>query len=243
MTLDLLCLSPHPDDAELCCGGWLALAGSRGQAAGIVDLSAGELATNGTVAQRADEAAAASRVLGLAHRENLGLPDGGLASTDEAQVRALVETLRRLRPQLLLAPWREARHPDHAATSQLAHRASFLAGLVRYAPELGSPHRPRVVWYPQRHEVSASFVVDITSVVATKHRAIAAHASQVGPGDDTLLNRPVGLAAWEVRDRYWGASIGVAHGEPYLLDGPVPVADPLGHFQAHPDVPALVPPR
>jgi len=44
-----------------------------------------------------------------------------------------------------------------------------------------------------------------------------------------------------VRDRYWGATIGVAHGEPYLLGGPVPLSDPLAHFLAHPAVPVLVP--
>ena len=155
----------------------------------------------------------------------------------------MVLVLRQLRPTLVLAPWHEARHPDHVATSLLARRATFLAGLVRYAPELGAPHRPRTLWYPQRHETQASFVVDISAVVATKHRSIAAHASQVGTGTATLLNQPVGHAAWEVRDRYWGASIGVTHGEPYRVDGPVPLQDPLAHYAAHPALPALVPPR
>ena len=86
-------------------------------------------------------------------------------------------------------------------------------------------------------------MVDITAMASTKARAIAAHASQLGPGTETLVNQPIGAGAWEVRDRYWGATIGVAHGEPYLLGAPVPVSDPVAHFQAHPAVPALVPPR
>jgi bacillithiol biosynthesis deacetylase BshB1 len=242
VTLDLVCFSPHPDDAELSCGGWLALAGTRGQKAGIVDLSAGELATNGTPAVRAAEAAESTHRLGLAHRENLGLPDGGLAP-DDAQIRAVVEVLRRLTPTLALAPWTEARHPDHAAAGVLLKRATFLAGLAKFAPELGAPYRPRLLHYPQRHEVRPDFVVDISSVVDTKRSAIAAHVSQFGPGAATLVNQPVGHGAWEVRDRYWGASIGVAFGEPYLLGTPVPLSDPLAHFEAHPGLPALVPPR
>ncbi|MEZ4323092.1 MAG: bacillithiol biosynthesis deacetylase BshB1 [Myxococcota bacterium] len=240
--IELVCFSPHPDDAELSCGGWLALAADRGQSVGIVDLSAGELATNGSVAVRAAEAAAAAGVLGLSHRENLGLPDGHLAVVED-QVRAVVEVLRRLRPALALAPWTHARHPDHAATGALLQRAVFHAGLAKYAPELGSPHRPRLLHYPQRHEVRPDFVVDITAVVDRKRAAIAAHVSQVGPGAATLVNQPVGHGAWDVRDRYWGATIGVAYGEPYLLGTPVPLSDPLAHFAAHPALPALVPPR
>lgn len=242
MSLDLLCLSPHPDDAELCCGGLLALTGLRGQKAGVLDCSAGELATNGTVEIREHEALAAAEILGLAHRDNLGLPDGGIDERDACQVHAVVAALRELRPALLLVPWPEARHPDHEATGRLGRRAAFLAGLVRYEPGLGAPHRPRLVYYPQRHEVRADFVVDISQVAEQKQRAIAAHASQVGGGRETLLNGPVGLAAWNVRDRYWGASIGVELGEPYRLDGAVPMADPVSVLAGAP-TPALVPAR
>ncbi len=53
----------------------------------------------------------------------------------------------------------------------------------------------------------------------------------------------MGLGAFEARDRYWGASIGVAFGEPYALSGPVPLGDPVAHFRAHPHPPTLVPDR
>jgi LmbE family N-acetylglucosaminyl deacetylase len=136
----------------------------------------------------------------------------------------------------------EARHPDHSETGHLVRRAVFFAGLAKYAPELGAPHRPtRLIHYPQRQEARPDFVVDITAVAARKRAAILAHGSQVGPGEATLLNHPLGTAAWEVRDRYWGASIGVELGEPYVLGGPVPLADPVAHFCAHPQTPVLVP--
>ncbi len=243
--LDLLAFGPHPDDVELSCGGWVARATVDGHRVGVVDLTAGELATNGDVVERAAEADAAARALGLTLRENLGLPDGGLRADDDAQVDAVVEVLRRLRPSLVLAPWIEARHPDHAAAGRLIERAVFFAGLAKHRPELGAPARPgRLVFYPQRHEARPDFVVDVTTIYPVKQAAIACHATQFGAGGaKTLVNAPVGLGAFEARDRYWGATIGVPLGEPYLLRGPVPLTDPVAHFAAHPHPPALVPPR
>lgn len=241
MTLDILAFGAHPDDVEICCGGWLALAADRGQRTGIVDLTRGELGTNGTVEIRAREAAAAAEILGVAVRENLSLPDGGLLATDPDQLAGLVGALRRHRPALALAPWTDARHPDHTATAELAQRAAFFAGLRKYRPDLGDPWRPaRLLMYPERHDGRADLVVDVSAVYGRKQASIAAHASQLG-GAATILTASLGIDAFAVRDRYWGATIGVSHGEPYILGGPVPVSDPLAHFAAHPAVPVLVP--
>lgn len=246
MNLDLMVLGPHPDDAELCAGGWLALCAQRGQRACIVDMTRGEAASRGTVEVRALEAASAAEVLGLSFRENLGLPDTGLNPADEGQVHAVVRAFRKHRPAIVVAPWTEARHPDHAAAGQLAHRAHFLAGLKQYAPELGTPFRPgRLLHAAHRQDVRPDFVVDITSVVEDKRRAVACHVSQVGDGvsSDRLIGQALGVGAFEVRDRYWGATIGVEFGEPYVNGGPVPVSDPVEHFAAHPQTPVLRPPR
>lgn len=241
MTLDLLAFGAHPDDVEICCGGFLLLAGDRGQRAGIVDLTRGELATNGTPEIRAVEAADAAEVLGLAVRENLALPDGGLLADDPVQLAALVGALRRHRPTIALAPWTEARHPDHAATGRLAERAAFFSGLRNYRPDLGAPWRPlRWLAYAERVDTRPDLVVDTSDVQDRKWAAVACHRSQFG-GRETILTRSLGIDAFTVRDRYWGASIGVAHGEPYLLGAPVPVSDPIAHFAAHPAVPVLVP--
>ncbi|MEZ4234728.1 MAG: bacillithiol biosynthesis BshC [Myxococcota bacterium] len=190
---------------------------------------------------RAAEAADAASVLGLAARECLGLPDGGLRADDDAQVDAVVAVLRRLRPALLLAPHPDARHPDHAAAAHLVRRAAFFAGLVRHRPALGAPHRPqRILAYPDRQELRPDLVVDTTAGFERKLAAVRCHRSQLH-GAPTPLTDPVGIEAWTVRDRYWGASIGVRYGEPYQVVGPVPVADPVAHFAAHPAPPALVP--
>ena len=118
---DLLAFGAHPDDVELSCGGWLALAASRGQRVVIVDLTRGELATNGSPTIRAAEAEAAAEVLGVAVRENLELPDGELRADDPDQIAAVVEAMRHHRPTLALGPWVEARHPDQGASMREGH--------------------------------------------------------------------------------------------------------------------------
>lgn len=242
---DLLAIGPHPDDVELSCGGWLALAHQRGQQVVIVDLSQGERATNGTPAERSAEAQWAAERLGVAARLNLGLPDCEIDDHDPQQIQAVVASIRSYRPALLLAPWTAARHPDHAAAGALAKRAGFLAGVANFHPELGDPWRlSRLIHYPQRQDATPDFVVDVTAVIAEKRAAIACHASQFGARPvETLINNPLGLGAFETRDRYWGASIGVEFGEPYILGAPVPLQDPIAHFSAHPAQPVWMPPR
>src|SRR5271169_3330645 len=98
MKLDILVLAAHPDDAEISCGGTLAKHISMGYSVGIVDLTRGELGTRGTPAVRDKEAATASKILGLAARENLQLMDGFFSSTKEAQLK-VVGAVRKYQPE------------------------------------------------------------------------------------------------------------------------------------------------
>jgi bacillithiol biosynthesis deacetylase BshB1 len=253
--LDVLAFGPHPDDVELCCGGTLARLGALGYRTGVVDLTAGELASNGTPGTRAAEAAAAAAVLGLSVRENLGLPDGFLdASAGYAdapaqrgantQVARIVEVLRRLRPELVLAPYPAARHPDHEAASELVTRAVFFAGLARFATE---PQRPRftprqVLYYQMRFAFTPSVIVDTSAAAAAKGAAIACYASQVARAPaarETLANAPLALSALAARDAYYGSMIGTASAEPFHLHSAVALADPVAHFRANAFAPPL----
>ena len=111
--LDLLVIAAHPDDAEISIGGTILATLAGGHRVGIVDLTRGELSSRGTPDIRAQETAAATEVLGVQFRTCLGLPDGSVRDTDEAR-EALVEVIRQTRPRVLLAPWRDDLHPDHA---------------------------------------------------------------------------------------------------------------------------------
>ena len=140
MELDLLAVAPHPDDAEFFCGGLLALSVSRGYRVGVLDLSEGELASQGSVATRQQEAAASTAALGLTVRMNLGLPDGNLGGgrlggpclPREAQLARVVAAFRSLRPKVLVLPYWSDRHPDHPGASGLCDDAIFLAGARNY---------------------------------------------------------------------------------------------------------------
>ncbi|HYW31150.1 MAG TPA: PIG-L family deacetylase, partial [Gemmatimonas sp.] len=81
-TLDLLAIAAHRDDAELTCGGTLIRAVDAGRQVGVLDLTQGEMGTRGSAAIRAAESEAAARVMGLATRENLELPDAGIRNDD-----------------------------------------------------------------------------------------------------------------------------------------------------------------
>ena len=74
--VDALAFGAHPDDVEIFCGGVMVRLAQLGYRTGVIDLTRGELASRGTPEERAREADAAAKVLGLAFRENLGLPDG-----------------------------------------------------------------------------------------------------------------------------------------------------------------------
>ncbi|UCF36455.1 MAG: bacillithiol biosynthesis deacetylase BshB1 [Acidobacteriota bacterium] len=236
MTVDVLAFGPHPDDIELTCAGTLLRLASEGYATGVVSLTAGELGTRGTVETRAREFDAAAAVLGTRVHRILNLPDGGLSSC-ESQKREVIETIRELRPRIVLAPYWEDRHPDHANGSKLVSEASFLAGLSRI--ETGQPaHRPvRVLFYPCRYEFKPSFIVDVSDFHERKVQAIHCYQSQFG-GDsadgagqvETNISHPGFLEAVIARARQYGSYIGVAYGEPFLVREPMKLNDPVAFF-------------
>ena len=247
--VDVLAFGPHPDDVELFCGGTMLRLAELGHSTGVVDLTRGEQASHGTPEERAREAAAAAAELGLAFRDNLGLPDTGLAPTPE-QLAVVVGVLRRRRPELVLAPWIEDRHPDHAAAGALVARAVYFAGVRRFAasppddpgaPAADARFVPRqLLFYAMRHRMTPSFIVDTSSVAARKARAIACYASQIsrrgtgGDADPTLISSPRATEAIDVRDRYYGSMIGVSHGEPLRSPNVPGLVDPVRQFRDNP---------
>lgn len=229
---DIAGICAHPDDAELVMGGTVVLEARRGRRVALVDLTRGESGSRGTPQQREAEAAEAARILGVAHRESLGLPDGALSPTTE-QKDVLVAALRRLRPRVVIAQHWDQRHPDHAAASRIVYEASFLAGLKNYKPELGPPFRPfKIAYTPgvtEPAEIPPSFVVDITSAWDTKMKAIRAFASQFTPEPGETVSLPFDRFqhAVEVHARRQGQRIGVDFGEAFVTRETLQVEDLL----------------
>lgn len=226
LACDALAVGPHPDDVEIAAAGTLLQLRDAGMAIGVVDCTRGEKGSRGTQQERDAEAAAAAALLGCAFRANLGLPDAGVRADDDRGCDLLVAALRQAKPKLLLGPLAHDVHPDHVAAAKLVERAWFLAGLKNHQPQLGAPWRPRLfLRYPGNRQPVPTLVVDVSAVAARKAEVVRCYRSQTNPPDrgHLVLGLDVVERA-EVRDRFHGASIGVARGEAFVHDGPLPVA-------------------
>ncbi len=219
MERTLLVIAPHPDDAELGCGGTLALAASQGWRVVILDLTRGEMASNASPEEREAEARQAARLLGVAERHCAGLPDGQLEAA--SSLRQVVAAVRSHRPQILMGPYHRDRHPDHQVAGQLLPRAAHLAGLPRYRVP-GEPWRPRVILqYFINEHTHPQVLVDVSGVHHLKRKALATYRSQFCPRGRrvTVLNRPAYLQYILARDRYFGALRGVEAAEGFMMAG------------------------
>ena len=190
-----LAIYAHPDDPDVSCGGTLAAWAAAGCEVHTVICTDGGKGSadprtepKELIAVRAEEAAAAAAVLGLAGQEFLGFPDGELE--DEAWFReALVAAVRRLRPDVVLGHDPTAvffgqdyfNHRDHRITEfAVLDAVSPAAAMPHYFPEAGPAHQVSSVL------LSGTLVpdvwVDITHTVEAKGAAVACHRSQFPEG-------------------------------------------------------------
>jgi bacillithiol biosynthesis deacetylase BshB1 len=224
MPVDLLVFGPHPDDLEIGLGGTIARHAASGSSVGLCDLTAGELGSNGSPAERASEASEAARVLGAAWRENLGWPDGGIVPSPEI-LRSAVDLLRRERPKVVAIPYWDDRHPDHGAASRVLDLAVFRSGLRRYVTD-AAPWRPEwICYYFINNSTTPSFVVDVSAHYEVKRRALACHRTQFAPtGDEAVPTRLTASTFGQLiesRDAQFGAQAGVAFAEGLVVREPI----------------------
>ena len=235
MSIDLLVFGPHPDDLEIGLGGTIARHTADGHVVGLCDLTEGEMSSNGTVAERRDEAAAAARVLGAAWRENLRWPDGDIAPTPE-MVRSAVDLIRRHRPRTIAIPYWDDRHPDHVAASHVLRLAAYKSRLRRYETGAESWSPEWICYYFINDSVTPSFVVDVSAHYERKREALACHRTQFQPDGGgavaTRLSAPTFRQLIESRDAQFGALAGVAYAEGIVVREPVQRAGILKHERA-----------
>ena len=224
-TLDVMVIAPHPDDAELGMGGAILKMLSDGLAVGILDLTDGEPTPHGSVEIRAAETDAATKVLGVSWRQNLGLTNRSLEPTLEARAK-LAGVIRQAKPKWLFAPYWVDAHPDHVAATKLVDDARFWAKLSK-TDMPGEPFHPeRIFNYYCVHlkmHAQPQFVLDISDYWEKKLESIKCYHSQFVTGrehmDPSFLDRLRDEAA------FWGKSIGVKYGEPYTSREPLGLTD------------------
>lgn len=226
MNLDILAFAAHPDDIELAASGTLMKHIALGKKVGIIDLTQGELGSRGTIQTRYEEAAEASRIMGISHRENLKMADG-FFEINEANKRLIIEQIRRFRPAIVLANAIEDRHPDHGRASQLVSEACFLSGLRKvettFEGESQMAFRPSFVYhYIQDHYIKPDFVVDVTEFAERKMEAILAYKTQFYNPNSNEPQTPISgkefLDFVKARMAQFGRSLQVPYAEGFTVE-------------------------
>lgn len=213
---DVVCVGAHPDDVEIGMGATVAGMVRDGLSVVIVDLTDGEPTPAGSRETRLAEAEHAARVLGVAGRRTLDLPNRSLSDTPEARA-ALAEVLRELRPQVVFGPYPQDAHPDHIAAASIVQAARFW-GKLHKTEMRGEPHyTARLYRYMAVHMrlfVEPSFVMDVSDTIGVKMQALSAYESQFHANE---ANRGV-LGSVEQAATMWGSLIGASAGEPFYGD-------------------------
>ncbi len=226
MNLDILVFGAHPDDAEIGMGGTIALLADNGFKVGVVDLTRGEMSTRGDVNTRKKEAKRASKILGLKLRDNLELPDGRLEVVDE-YIKMVIWQIRKYKPKLVFAPYKNDRHPDHIAASNLVKTAVFHSGVGKYDTsdenEQQEPHRPvKLYYYMQAFKFEPKFIVDISNYFDKKMKSVFAYKTQFynprSKEPNTFISDPKFTRYLESRSGFYGFQIGKDYGEPFYSE-------------------------
>lgn len=217
--IDVLAIAAHPDDVEQTCGGTLLRMAEAGYSTGIIDLTAGDMGTRGSPEIRVAESEAAAKILGVSHRENLHFPDARLENSMPGRM-TVAHRIRVLRPQTVILPYWEGRHPDHYRAAEIGYEACFLAGLKKL-DQYTEPHRPHKIIYSSIYaNVTPSFVVDISRHFEKRMESLFAYRSQYGstkegehlfPDEAEIRERLASVA------RFYGNLIGVKYGEPFAV--------------------------
>lgn len=231
--LDVLAIAAHRDDVEQTCGGTLLKMAQKGQRAGILDLTQGEMGTRGSADDRAREAAEAAQLLRVSWREALSIPDGRVENT-YANRLLIASVIRRTRPRVVILPYWKGRHPDHYTCSTVGYEACFLAGLKKLdipgslaregvqhpSAENLAPHRPfKIVYATLYYDVRPTFVVDICEQFETRLASLMAYKTQFADQEE---GRGIFPAHEEIRDRihsmarFYGMMAGVKYAEPFV---------------------------
>jgi bacillithiol biosynthesis deacetylase BshB1 len=234
-SLDVLAIAAHRDDVEQTCGGTMLKMSQLGHRTGILDLTQGEMGTRGSAEHRKREAEVAAKILAVAWRRALDLPDGRVENTWENRLK-IAQVVREQRPRVVILPYWKGRHPDHYTASILGYEACFLAGLAKldvsqtlstqhssFSETLaahGAPHRPfKILYATLYYDIRPTFVVDITGQFDARFESLMAYKSQFSDqeaGKDLFPARAEIHSRIEAMARFYGMLGGVKYAEPFL---------------------------
>ena len=228
--VDILAFGAHPDDVECSAAGVILKHIAMGRTVAIADLTAGETGNFGDAEMRRNEAAAASEILGVKFREQLGLPDGALESNEKSRLR-LIYAIRKYRPEIVLCNAVHDRHPDHAVAAKLAADACYLSGLKKKETFIDGvaqdSWRPKAVYhYVQDLYIEPDFVTDISSFMDKKVEAVLAFRSQFTKPGDSKIKSNIGLIEHiKSTNSLYGSHINAEYAEGFTVNRYIGVND------------------
>jgi LmbE family N-acetylglucosaminyl deacetylase len=175
----------------------------------------------------------AAKILGVS-RTILDLPDGRFDESEGNRVKVMA-ALRALRPEVLILPAPEDRHPDHRRAHRLVSEAAYCAGLRNHPDpdrpgELlpGEPWRPAAIaWVGGENPGAPDLVLDVSAVWAQRMAAFDAFGSQFAQDPTqpvTRIAHPAFRRGVEGRAMHWGSLVSVDFAEALWCPKPVPPA-------------------
>lgn len=190
-----LVIFAHPDDAEFMCGGTVASWAREGTDVHYCVVTDGSAGSNepgatreGMIPIREREQRAAADVLGVSDLTFLGFRDGELEVNVETR-RAVTRVVRRVRPEVIIAPDPSRLWFGNAYINHWDHKQAGTLALCAVMPD--APSRPQFpellneglepfeiphLWLSSE---DADTYVDVTKTIDTKLEALRAHASQL----------------------------------------------------------------
>lgn len=183
---NVLAISCHPDDMEICCGGTLLRCVKRGDNVTVCHVANGDM---GHVVIEKEELrkiriAEAKKAGDMAGFKTVTCDVGDLLvdSSSKEQHDKLVKIIREARPDFIITHGTDDYMSDHVETSKLVFKAAFSATVPHYEPQLGNACNVVPIFYMDNSSLLScepTEYVDITDELETKLEMLKCHESQI----------------------------------------------------------------
>lgn len=225
MNIDYMFIGIHPDDIEIGIGGLIGKL-SDSKKIILVDLTMGEMGSNGNPEIRFNESQNAKEKLGAHERICLNMEDANIYVNKDYKLK-IIDVIRKYRPTYIFFPYERDYHPDHENGSRLIKESIFASGLSKVETQFECYRPSKYFCYYINDIENPTFFIDVSSNYYKKIDALSEHKSQFFSFDgskETYLNSGF-IEKIVRRDSYFGDKVGCKYAEPIyyekhvLIDG------------------------